>query len=482
MDRREFLNKSSQLAAAGALAGGRLFPEAEQQTRPNVIWLFADQWRAQAIGVNGDPNVSTPNVDRLAISGVNFRMARSGFPLCCPFRGTLLTSIYPHRMVPGHDYPLPAGQQTIADVFNGAGYHTSYIGKWHLDGFCEKYGSPVKNIVPPDQRGHFQKWIGYENNNSQWDTWVHGGQGRDAFQYKLPKYETDALTDLFIHNIEERAAELKGGQGKPFFAVLSVQPPHNPYMAPAEFMGRFNAERLQLRANVPPYSQLQEKARQRLAGYYAQIENWDWNIGRIVEALEKQNLYSNTHIMIFADHGTMLGSHGQWLKENPFEEAVRIPMIVSGYKAFYGYGAGNDDTLFSAVDIAPTALGLCGVQVPSWMEGHDFSSRRILSKPHVADPDSMYLQVVKPSMHSDSIDEPYRGLVTKDGWKYVCFHNQSWLMFNLNEDPYELANVAFNTKYNKERAALIKRLEQWVGDTKDSFVIPDPAYPPPARC
>lgn len=482
MNRRDFLVKSSQIAVAGAIGDQQMFGEDNSVARPNIIWLIADQWRSQAIGINGDPNVLTPNVDRLAIAGVNFRNARSGFPLCSPFRGTMLTGKYPHQAVPGHDYPIPKGQKTVADVFNEAGYHTGYFGKWHLDGFCERYGSPVKNIVPPDQRGNFQTWIGYENNNSQWDTWVHGGSGVSAFQYKLPGYETDALTDLFIKHLEERGADLKAGNEKPFFAVLSVQPPHNPYMAPPRFMGRFNAEHLQLRANVPPYPQIAEQARQNMAGYYAQIENWDWNIGRIIEALNRQNIYSNTHIMIFADHGTMLGSHGQWLKENPFEEAVRIPMIIGGYKAFYGYGAGNVDTLFSAVDIAPTALGLCGLNVPNWMEGHDYSSRRLLSKPHQPDPDSMYLEVVDPSMHYDSVDEPYRGLVTKDGWKYVCFHNQSWLMFNLNEDPYELVNLAFDTKYKKERAALINRLKQWVGDTKDTFVVPDADYPPVARC
>ncbi len=482
MNRREFLVKSSQLAAASKLTGQLALADDDSDARPNIIWLVADQWRAQAIGVNGDPNVSTPNVDRLAISGVNFQNARSGFPLCSPFRGTMLTGIYPHHMVPGHDYPLPKGQKTIADVFNDAGYHTGYFGKWHLDGFCERYGSPVKNIVPPDRRGNFQTWIGYENNNSQWDTWVHGGSGESAFQYKLPGYEADSLTDLFLKHIQERGAELKTGKGKPFFAVLSIQPPHNPYMAPAEYMGRFNAEKLRMRTNVPPYPPVEEKARQDMVGYYAQIENWDWNIGRILDALNQQGIYSNTHIMIFADHGTMMGSHGQWLKENPFEEAVRIPMVVSGYRSFYGYGAGNRDTLFSAVDIAPTTLGLCGLTAPDWMQGHDYSSRRILSKPHQPDPDSVYLEVVKPSMHSDSIDQPYRGLVTQDGWKYVCFQNQSWLMFNLNEDPYEVVNLAFNTKYKQERAALINRLKQWVVDTKDQFSVPDPEYPPPARC
>ena len=483
MNRREFLVKGSQVAAASQLRGRKVpVADAETAARPNVIWLIADQLRGQALGVNGDPNVRTPNIDLLALTGVNFRNARSNFPLCCPARGTMLTSRYAHHMVPGHLYPLPKGQTTIANIFNDAGYHTGYIGKWHLDGNCEFEGNSTTNIVPPDQRGGFKKWIGYENNNNQWNTWVHGGEGATAFQYKLPKYETDSLTDLFVKHIEERAAALKDGADKPFFAVLSVQPPHDPYVAPPEYMGRFNAESIKLRANVPPYPALEEKARQQLAGYYAGIENFDDNVGRIVEALREKDLLTNTHIMVFSDHGNMLGSQGQWLKENPYEESSVVPMIFGGFKSSFGYGTGTSDALFSTIDIAPTTLGLCGIAAPEWMEGHDFSGRRVLSRPKPVEVDSVYLQVVHPSTHPESVDEPYRGLVTADGWKYVCFKDQSWLMFNLSEDPYELVNVAFNMRYRKERAVLINRLKQWVADTKDEFVVPDAKFPAVVDC
>ena len=489
MNRRDFLVGSSQVFAAGTLLGRDAMADASKPYRPNVIWLIADQWRAQAIGANGDPNVHTPNLDRLCSSGINFDQARSGFPLCCPFRGSMLTGRYPHHMVPGHEYPLPQGQETIANLFNDAGYHTGYFGKWHLDGFHEKNGRAAMHIVPPDRRGGFENWVGYENNNSPWDSWVHGGAGKDAFHYRLPGYETDALTDLFLQHLQERAADKVSEQVRPFFAVLSVQPPHNPYIAPAKYMAHYNAEQLQLRPDVPRFANLppvgatqtfgqgrsvEERARQELAGYYAQIENWDGNVGRIVDGLSQRGLLTNTHIMIFADHGDMHGSHGMFLKTNPHEESVRIPMILSGEVSFYDQRiTGKPGTLFSQVDIAPTTLGLCGLPAPSWMEGHNYSGHRLRFEPTPVEPDSMYLQNVVPTKHPDSIDEPYRGLVTKDGWKYLCFENQSWLMFNLNEDPYEQVNVAFNSEYQKERNQLISRLKQWVADTGDKFTIPD---------
>ncbi len=184
--------------------------------------------------------------------------AVGGCPLCSPYRGALLSGRYPHNSgVPCHQGLLPADQPTIADAFNDAGYRTAYFGKWHVGGFEE---GPDQRaglyVIPPEHRGHFDDWVGYENNNSQWDCWVHGGEGDDAFQYRLPGYETDALTDLFIDYLTEQGKQQasddgEAGDGKPFFAALSVQPPHNPYVAPAEWMDRHTPGALTLRANVP---------------------------------------------------------------------------------------------------------------------------------------------------------------------------------------------------------------------------------------
>lgn len=123
------------------------------QTHPNVIWVLTDQQRAMMLSCNGDPNVHTPNIDALADMGVNFTRAVSGYPLCCPFRGSMLTSRYPHECVPGHEYQMPPEMPTIADVFNENGYHTAYFGKWHLDGFHEREGRAALHTVPPERRG-----------------------------------------------------------------------------------------------------------------------------------------------------------------------------------------------------------------------------------------------------------------------------------------------------------------------------------------
>ena len=166
-------------------------------TRPNVIWIFGDQHRAQALGNAGDPNVHTPHLDRLAAEGMTFTGAVAGSPICCPARGSLLTSQYPHHAVPGQERLLSPDQPTLAHVFHDEGYQTAYFGKWHLDGFHEREGRAAMHIVPPERRGGFDTWVGYDNNNSPWDSWVHASSPPAASLAKLATESRKNPTDPF---------------------------------------------------------------------------------------------------------------------------------------------------------------------------------------------------------------------------------------------------------------------------------------------
>jgi arylsulfatase A-like enzyme len=429
--------------------------------------------RTQATGYMGDPNVHTPNIDRLAQEGLALTGAVAGCPLCCPYRGSLLSGRYPHQAVPGHEHQLPPKMPTVATAFKAAGYHTAYFGKWHVDGFKERNGRAAMHIVPPERRGGFDEWVGYENNNSQWDCWVHGGAGDDAFHYRLPGYETDALTDLFITYLQHRAQAAVGDAMQPFFGVLSVQPPHDPYAAPESWMRRHSPAGLQLRANVPAIPAVELQARRELAGYYAMIENLDWNLGRIRTALAEAGLAHNTHIIFFSDHGDMHGSHGQFRKTSPWEESIRVPLIIGGHIPRYANRGGYLPVPINHVDIGPTSLGLCGIDKPAWMAGTDYSGYRVHNKTVVNEPDSAFLQLVIPTGHAHSTDRSWRGLVTRDGWKYVVLEGQPWLLFNLNEDPYELRNLAHNRAFAHERQRLQDRLAAWISETGDQFVLPE---------
>jgi arylsulfatase A-like enzyme len=475
------------------------------EQRPNIIWIFGDQHRAQMLGCNGNSGLKTPNIDQLAINGVNFTNAVAGFPLCCPFRGSLLTSQYPHKCVPGHEYQMDPKSKTIAYVFNDAGYDTIYIGKWHLDGFHESQGRAAHHIVPPERRGGFKTWIGYENNNLQWDSWVHGGSGEKAFHYKLDGYETDELTAILLKQLEIHLNNNQKGPNtsdQPFFAVLSVQPPHNPYLAPEEYMlnhyteDLFQPKDIDFRPNVPDIPKIREQASRDIAGAYAMIENIDFNIGRVMKFLREKNIADNTYIIFFSDHGDMHGSHGLYRKTYPFEESIKIPFIIGqATKTTKTKSQSNNnhdsiisDFLINHVDIAPTTLGLCSIYVPNWMQGHDYSDiykemilgkhgkgqRSVLNKlKSKEEPDSAYLQCVILPKAQDSVDKPWRGIITRDGWKYVCWENTDWVMFNLKEDPYELVNHAHTTAYLSKKKELRIILKDWIDRTGDSFIIPN---------
>lgn len=464
----------------------------------NVIWILADQHRSQAMSGHGDPNVNTPNMDRLMALGLDFKNAVSGFPLCCPFRGSMLTSRYPHQCVPGHDYRLPEGQETIADVFNQNGYDTSYFGKWHLNSSLEgtgphdtrvvetqcietpdlPEGHHVKNVyVEPHRRGGFQTWVGYENGCNPFSVLVHGHTPtKELSPRRLDGYETDALTDLMIDRLKEASTS-----DRPFFAVLSVTPPHDPYIPPHK--ATRNPAEIELRPNVPDTPQQKAASQKSLAAYSAMIENVDENIGRIRNVLRETGLDVNTHVIYFSDHGDSHGSNGMSTKMNPYEEAIRIPFLIGGahevgIQGDWGgsYVRHQADAVLNHVDIAPTTLGLCGIEAPDWMQGYNYAHYRIekgWSSPKDDEPDSAYLQQVVPTGHPGSIEKPWRGIVTRDGWKYACTPGADWLLFNLNEDPYEQRNLIHNPVFISKRRALKDRLKIWVETTGDSFDLPE---------
>ncbi|WP_269523106.1 sulfatase family protein [Coraliomargarita parva] len=440
--------------------------------RPNIIWFIVDQMRAQATGANGDPNVLTPNLDNMAIAGTNFTAAVSGYPLCCPYRASMLTSRYAHNhSVQLHEDRLDPSYELVTDVMNENGYETVYFGKWHVAGFKESQGRAALWTVPKECRGRFDTWVGYENNNSQWDCYLHGHDGEQEIEhFKLNGYETDCLTDMALDRIRARRED-----DPPLFMVVSVQPPHVPGLAPAANR-HYQAQQLTLRPNVPKSSEA--RARFDLSGYYAQIENADANLGRIMDALREQDMINDTHVMFFSDHGDMMGSHGRFGKCVPHEESIRVPFLIGGGQPmrYNGQKTGNAPCLVNHVDVAPTTLGLAGIEVPNWMEGFDYSHRRTgrnYDERIELEPESAYLQLLGPRETSYA----WRCVVTRDGWKYACVENGEWLLFNLNDDPYEQCNLAFNVNYHTKREEMRTLLKEWVEKTGDSFQTPKPNSP-----
>jgi arylsulfatase A-like enzyme len=309
--------------------------------RPNVIWVFADQMRGQAMSCaterhGPDCNVHTPNLDRLAGEGTRFSAACSSYLVCVPFRFTAMTGQYAHsRVVPTIHYRMSPAERTIADEFTDAGYHTAYFGKWHLDGGpMGGPGGPCR--LPENRRGGFREWHGFNLRNDYYDTWIQHDDAEPVFH---EGYQTDVLFDLFCDWLRQRDAQ-------PFFGALSFEAPHPPMEVPEENRRRQADRRMWRRPNVAepggkPFDDSrhlwgqgweEELANweERARCYYAMVENADDNLGRLMGVLEETGLADDTVVLFFADHGELLGSHHLFTKSSPYEESINIPFIVRG--------------------------------------------------------------------------------------------------------------------------------------------------------
>ncbi len=459
MKRRQFLAATVGAAAAFPVAcSTRVHTTASERARgPNVVFVFADQWRAQATGYAGDLNVRTPNLDGLAAESVNFTNAVSCCPVCSPYRASLITGCYPltHGVFMNDLYLNPCAI-SIAEAFSEAGYATAYIGKWHLDGHGRS------GFIPPERRQGFQYWkvleCTHDYNNS------HYYANDDPARHTWNGYDAIAQTRDAQQYIRERAGE------KSFALFLSWGPPHNPYeTAPAQYKQLYDPAALTLRPNVPEDSAM--AARKDLAGYYAHCSALDACIGQLLQTLQELNIADNTIFVFTSDHGDMLGSHGERRKQRPWDESIRVPLLLR-YPARLGGRSRKIDAPINTPDITPTLLGLCGVEIPSSAEGRDLS--RLAHDGEASDDDAALIACYAPfgewtRAHGG---REYRGVRTSR-YTYVRDLNGPWLLYDNQEDPYQVENLCGRADASSLQARLDAVLDRKLEDTRDAFLPAD---------
>src|SRR5210317_1983097 len=237
----------------------------KEESKPNVIFVFADQWRAQDIGYNGNTQVKTPTLDKLSEESVVFNNAVSGCPVCCPYRASLLTGQYPlTHGVFYNDKSLDPDANSIARIYKKAGYQTGYIGKWHLNGHepGEKTFEARLKFIPKERRQGFDFWQVLECTHDYNNSFYYEDTPE---RKKWEEYDAMAQTKSAIGYINEKSKE-----DSPFLLMLSWGPPHAPYQtAPEKYRKMFSADKVILHPNVP--DSLKKKAREELAGYYAHM-------------------------------------------------------------------------------------------------------------------------------------------------------------------------------------------------------------------
>ena len=409
----------------------------------------------------GDQNVSTPNMDQLASEGVSFRNAYANCPICTPSRGTIFSGRYAHAGPVQFFFDVyKATSPSTATILRTAGYHTAYFGKWHCGIVQDQEPDEVRQNrqdytrwpmrTPEYHRGGFQDWFGFEVNNAPFEGFYY--HQNEVNPRKINGYQTDVLTDMAIRYLNEY------GHQKPLFLVLSVEPPHFPLGVPDQFM-RFDPSELKTQPNFSDTPEMREK----LATYYAMIENLDWNIGRLSDALSRNTQFTdNTLTVYFSDHGDFMGNHGLFeRKENPHQESVRVPAIFHWPNQIPAQGMRNE--LFSLVDMLPTTLGLLEMDMPSYLQGKDFSSA-LLNKPFV-EPNHVLLEMCgNPRWNLDFLD--WRGLVTNK-WKYAYYETGHELLFDLEEDPYEQTNLV--DSQTEIRNQLRQQLLRTLAETREPY-------------
>jgi arylsulfatase A-like enzyme len=443
MRRREFL-------AAGA--GAALPPAINAQARrPNILFFFADQLRAQSLGCYGNQEVRTPNLDRLASQGLLFRNTLANSPVCCPARANMLTGKYTHAngMV-ANDLRLRESETTSAEILSRAGYRTGFIGKWHLDG-----GPRMPGFVPPGPRRQgFAFWAANECSHSHFRTQYF----RDSPEpIPVERFEAEAWTDIAIDFLRDSRKE-----NQPFFLTVAPGPPHDPYGAPDSYMKLYDPDKLTMRPNWRKADERTPGPKQ-IAAYYAAITAVDDQVGRLMKTLEELGLAEDTIVMFTSDHGDMLGSHGRRLKRKPWEESIRIPGILR-YPRRAKAGR-QTDALFTQVDFAPTLLSLCGMDVPASMQGSDLAP--VVTGARGEGPDSAFFQIFGP-YEGDGTEDGWRGVRTRR-YMYARFRSKPWVLYDLEADPYEMKNLAGEPSAASVQGDMEKRLAAWMRKTGDSW-------------
>ncbi|ESL02551.1 arylsulfatase [Catonella morbi ATCC 51271] len=459
----------------------------------NLLFVFADQWRAGAMGYANEDPVLTPLMDRFCSESTYCDHAFSTFPVCSPHRASLMTGKYP--LSAGfftnckRGLPLRLGDDEICvgQVLKEAGYDTAYIGKWHLDepeqNHCEEPKSGARDwdaYTPPGVRRHgFDYWYSYGTCDTHLSP--HYWQDTDEM-IKVKQWSPEHETDKAIEYLSE-----KRDKSKPFALYMSWNPPHSVYSeVPEEYLNLYDKVELKSNVNLKDIhhhtgenaARTEEEMILTTKQYYAAVSGLDRQFGRLIDYLKENNLYDDTLIILSADHGDMMGSHGLMGKHVWYEESIRIPFVV--------HMPGNDNkkccTCIGSQDMMPTVLGLLNCPIPDTVEGED-CSRFIKGE---EDEDRVSFICASPG-RADFVEKfkkagknpaayGWRGVRTKRytfvlelGYDVICKPKR--YLYDILKDPEQKNLLDLEDEENKEIA---KKLEAevigWMKRQNDSFL------------
>jgi arylsulfatase A-like enzyme len=416
--------------------------------RPNVIVFFTDQQRHDTTGVHGCPLGLTPNFDRVAMRGTHLVNNFTCQPVCAPARACLQTGLYATQAGVWRNGMTPAPHlRTLAHHFNAAGYHTGYIGKWHLA------PREFRAAVPLEYRGGYQSWLAanvLESESDAYDTHLWDEEGRE---HKLPGYRVDALTDAAIRHIDAH-------QEHPFFLFLSYLEPHHQnhcddYPAPVGYADRYTGSWM-----PPDLASLVGTASQHWPGYCGMVKRLDEAFGRLLDALRSLDLLKDTIVLFTSDHGNHFKTRNGEYKRSCHEASIRTPAALCG-PGFDGRGALTQ--LVSTVDLAPTLLDAAGIAVPKEMSGHSLVPL-LRDRDTAPWPDDVLVQIsetqtgraIRTSRWKYSARRPGGNDFAEEPAGSDVYADE--FLYDLQADPWELTNLVGMPTYAGIVAELRERL------------------------
>lgn len=428
----------------------------ENTAHPNVLFLFADDQRADALGCSGNPYIKTPVIDSLGEKGIrftnNYVMGGHHGAICAPSRAMLMSgkSLF-------HVYDVLEGVTTMPAYFARHGYETFGTGKWH---------NGAKSFEASFKKGD-NVFIGGMSDHFNVPCRSVGAGGKLSEPVKK-----GFSTDLFAGSaIDYLTGYAKGTREKPFFCYVAFTAPHDPRSPREDYVGMYPHESMPLPGNfksyhpfafddmrirdenLAPWPRTPEIIRESLADYYTLISHVDRRVGDIVETLKKEGLYNNTIIVYAADNGLALGSHGLLGKQSLYEHSMKVPLIMAGpgipeRKA--------SDALVYLYDLFPTLAGLCGLPAPEKVDGKDLTP--------VIRGESAGVRTSLFTAYRHTV----RAVRTRD-WKLIRYPERDHTQFfNLANDPLEINNLAGDAEHQPKVNEMMNLLREWQKETGDT--------------
>lgn len=435
----------------------------EIKQKPNILFLFADDQRADALGIESNPYIKTPNIDNLAKGGTRFLnsyvMGGHHGAICAPSRAMLLSgkSLF-------HVYDRLDGVNTLPKYLNNFGYETFATGKWHNGASSfESNFQQGKQIMLGGMSDHFEVPVRNLDNKKKLSAPQKKG------------YSTDLFADAALEFLDRYK---DSGKQDPFFCYIAFTAPHDPRSPALNYSNAYAKDEIPLPANfsplhpfrfddfnvrdetLAPWPRTPEVIQSSLAEYYALIQHIDDRVGDLISRLEKHELLDNTLIIYTADNGLALGSHGLLGKQNLYEHSTKVPLIISGPGIPKGQ---TSEALVYLFDLFPTLVDYLDYPMPKQIDGKSL------------------MKIIKGSENQvrNSLYTSYRNTVRAvrdQEWKLIRYPQiDVTQLFHLKKDPHELHDLAENPEYFSKVNELMSCLNEHRLATEDTINM-NPKY------